>query len=70
MRESHMNPEEALLAADDLQTRRAVGIHFGTFDLSDEPLDEPPKRFKAGAKNAQIGESGAWVLDIGETRQF
>ncbi|MDB4068933.1 MBL fold metallo-hydrolase [Pseudomonadales bacterium] len=70
MRESHMNPEEALLAADDLQASQAVGIHFGTFDLSDEPLDEPPRRFKAGTVDAEIDDADAWVLDIGETRRF
>jgi L-ascorbate metabolism protein UlaG (beta-lactamase superfamily) len=41
MRESHMNPEEALQAAIDLRAYRAMAMHFGTFDLSDEPLDEP-----------------------------
>jgi N-acyl-phosphatidylethanolamine-hydrolysing phospholipase D len=70
MRESHMNPEEALNAAVDLQARRAVAMHFGTFDLSDEPLDEPPRRFRQAAENSSLGASGAWVLDIGETREF
>jgi N-acyl-phosphatidylethanolamine-hydrolysing phospholipase D len=70
MRESHMNPEEALNAALDLRARSAVAMHFGTFDLSDEPLDEPPRRFMQAAENSSIGTDGAWVLDIGETRAF
>lgn len=70
MRESHMNPEEALTAADDLRARRAVAVHFGTFDLSDEPLAEPPQRFLKGAASTNFGVLGAWVLNIGETRQF
>lgn len=70
MRESHMNPEEAVRAAQDLQARRAIAIHFGTFDLSDEPLAEPPQRFKAAARETELGEEGAWVLDIGETLEF
>ena len=70
MRESHMNPEEAIRAALDLQARAAVAMHFGTFDLSDEPLTEPPLRFSAAAKQSELGETGAWVLDIGETREF
>lgn len=70
MRESHMNPEEALLAAIDLQAKRAVAIHFGTFDLSDEPLAEPPLRFRDAARNSELGEESAWVLGIGETREF
>jgi len=70
MRESHMNPEEALLAAIDLRASRAVAIHFGTFDLSDEPLAEPPLRFNNAARNSELGEEAAWVLNIGETREF
>ena len=48
----HMNPEEAVRAALDLEARRVVAMHFGTFDLSDEPLDEPPRRFLAEARRA------------------
>ncbi|MDG2271863.1 MAG: MBL fold metallo-hydrolase, partial [Halioglobus sp.] len=70
MRESHMNPEEALHAAIDLRAVQAVAIHFGTFDLSDEPLAEPPLRFSDAAKNSAMGAKAAWILDIGETRHF
>jgi N-acyl-phosphatidylethanolamine-hydrolysing phospholipase D len=38
----HMNPAEAVLAAREARCRRAVGMHWGTFMLSDEPLGEPP----------------------------
>lgn len=70
MRDSHMNPEEALRAALDLAAEKAIAIHFGTFDLSDEPLDEPPRRFLEAAAASRFGLHGAWVLKIGETRQF
>jgi N-acyl-phosphatidylethanolamine-hydrolysing phospholipase D len=70
MRESHMNPEEAVRAAQDLRAERTVAIHFGTFDLSDEPLDEPPRRFREAAVDTELGNAGAWVLNIGETREF
>jgi N-acyl-phosphatidylethanolamine-hydrolysing phospholipase D len=70
MHSSHMNPEEALQAAIELRARRAVAIHFGTFDLSDEPLNEPPLRFKTAAQQSELDESSAWVLNIGETRKF
>jgi len=70
MSESHMNPEEAVKAVLDLQAKRAVAMHFGTFDLSDEPLDEPPRRFKLAAKDGALGDENAWVLKVGETRRF
>ena len=70
MKPSHLNPEEAVQAALDLHASKAVAIHYGTFDLSDEPLDEPPRRFVAAASNSSLGEGGAWVLRIGETREF
>jgi len=47
-----------------------VAMHYGTFNLSDEPLAEPPARFKAAAENTPLADSHSWVLDIGETRKF
>ena len=70
MRESHMNPEEAAQASIDLRARRGIGIHFGTFHLSDEPQDEPPRRFREAFAAGPLGEQGGWVLKIGETREF
>jgi N-acyl-phosphatidylethanolamine-hydrolysing phospholipase D len=70
MRESHMNPEEAIQAAVDLAARRSVAMHFGTFDLSDEPLDEPPRRFLEAAAASDLGAQRAWVLRVGEVREF
>jgi N-acyl-phosphatidylethanolamine-hydrolysing phospholipase D len=70
MRPFHLDPEEAVRAGRDLGARRVLGIHFGTFDLSDEPLDEPPRRFRAAAEAAGYPASDAWILAIGETRSF
>jgi N-acyl-phosphatidylethanolamine-hydrolysing phospholipase D len=63
-----MDPEEAVRAALDLRARRVIGMHFGTFDLADEPLDEPPRRFLAEA--ATRGLEDASVMRVGETRTF
>jgi hypothetical protein len=57
-------------AATDLRAVRAVAIHYGTFDLSDEPLSEPPLRFKEAAGDSSLGDGAAWTLNIGETREF
>ena len=70
MRFTHMNPEESVESAIDLRAERALAIHFGTFDLSDEPVDEPPHRFLDAARKSGLGEDAAWVIRIGETRAF
>jgi len=70
MKASHMNPEEAVRAALDLAATRALAMHYGTFDLSDEPLHEPPTRFRKAAAQTRLGDGDAWLLKIGETRKF
>lgn len=66
----HLNPEQAVQAALDLRARRTLAIHFGTFDLTEEPIDEPPQRFSAAAKAAGFTADEAWILRIGESRPF
>jgi L-ascorbate metabolism protein UlaG (beta-lactamase superfamily) len=43
MRELHMNPEDALRAFRELGAARMIPTHWGGFDLTDEPADEPPR---------------------------
>ncbi len=43
MRYQHIDPAEAVRAAQALRARELVGMHWGTFVLTDEPLDEPPR---------------------------
>jgi N-acyl-phosphatidylethanolamine-hydrolysing phospholipase D len=69
MQSSHMDPEQAVQATLDIKASKAVAIHFGTFDLADEPINEPPIRFKQAAQEA-LGQKNSWVLAIGETREF
>lgn len=46
MKSLHMNPEEAVQALIDARCRRSVAMHWGTFRLTDEPMGEPPIRFR------------------------
>ena len=41
MKENHLNPQEAFDAFIQLKAKRMIPMHYGTFDLTDEPLDEP-----------------------------
>jgi len=43
MRDAHMHPSEALKLHQKLQVKKSLGIHWGSFALSEEPLDEPPR---------------------------
>ena len=43
MRDSHVNPDEALQVHLDLGAKRSLGVHWGTFPMTDEPLDQPPR---------------------------
>jgi N-acyl-phosphatidylethanolamine-hydrolysing phospholipase D len=70
MRFVHLDPHEAVRAGLDLGARHVVAMHWGTFDLTDEPLDEPPRRFRAAAAAANLGPEWAWVLAVGETRRW
>ena len=70
MRFTDTTPEEAVQAFEDLRGRILLGIHWGTFDLSEEPLGEPPERMLAEASRRGIPPERAWILKIGETRYW
>ena len=60
----------ALQASRDIGAKRIVPIHFGTFDLSDESPDEPPRRLLDAAAAGGMPREDVYLLKIGETRQF
>ena len=68
MRAVHVNPEEAVRVARDVNARRIVAMHWGTIQLTEEPPFEPPDRFRAAARAAGYRDDQAWVMRIGETR--
>lgn len=67
MRYLHMNPEEAVAAFRALNARLMVPIHWGTFKLTDEAMDEPPIRARAAWDAADLPPSGYRQLAHGET---
>lgn len=70
MSPQHMNPEEAAQAWEILGARVFVAMHWGTFKLTDEPLDEPPERIRAWFDERGHASDRLWVFDIGETRRL
>ena len=49
-REVHMNPEQAVQAFIELGAKMLIPMHYGTFRLGFEPLDEPPARLRKAAR--------------------
>ncbi len=62
----HTNPEEALEIAKNLKSKKVIGMHWGTFVLSLEPIMEPPVRFKSNAEKYGFKKNDAIILKIGE----
>jgi L-ascorbate metabolism protein UlaG (beta-lactamase superfamily) len=62
----HTSPEEAVRAFVETGARWMVPMHYGTFRLGREPMEEPVKRLRSEA--ARLGIAGSVrVLDEGET---
>ena len=75
MRYVHMTPEEAVRAFEELcqgnvDASAFVGIHWGTFRIADDALDEPPRRVRAEWAAARFPAERLILLGHGETRRF
>ena len=66
----HTTPEEALKVAQDLRSKKVIGMHWGTFVLSLEPIMEPPKRFKDNAEEFSFKKEDAIVFKVGEFKKM
>ncbi|MGI8499253.1 MAG: MBL fold metallo-hydrolase [Gemmatimonadaceae bacterium] len=75
MRSVHMDADEALSAYNDVRAAHPVSrpamlpIHWGTFKLTDEPMDEPPRRLRDAWQRAALDTGRLWLLKHGETRR-
>ncbi len=61
----HMNPEEAVQAALDMEAEHVLPVHWGAFDLADDPFSEAPARLQTAAAARGISER-LHVLAVGE----
>jgi len=67
MKEHHMNPEDAVMAHKDLGAKKSIGMHFGTFQLTDEGIDAPIDALKEARQKYGLADENFITLDIGES---
>lgn len=70
MKNQHVDPAESIKIHHDLHARKSIAIHWGTFELTDEPLDQPPALLAQELKNASMSADQFVVLKHGETLKF
>ncbi len=66
MRDNHIDPEEAVRIFQMCGARHGLAHHWGTFQLTDEPFDEPPRKLRAALKDAGVPDEKFRVLKPGE----
>ena len=70
MRTQHIDPAEAVQVMLDVNAASAIGIHWGTFPLSDETIDEPPRELATALAARGLPADRFTVLRHGETRVY
>jgi hypothetical protein len=69
-----MNPEDCMRAVDQLLTGQSgkrlimAAAHWGTFKLTDEPMDEPPAKMREQWRASGLESNDLWIMRHGETR--
>ena len=67
MRDVHMNPAEAVQAHLDFESHRSIGMHFGTFQLTPEGIDEPLRALAEARTQAGVPDAEFCTLEFGES---
>jgi N-acyl-phosphatidylethanolamine-hydrolysing phospholipase D len=63
----HVNPAEAVQIHQDLRAKRSVGMHWGTFQLTDEPRTAPPVALRNSLDVAKIPSSSFQTMEPGQS---
>jgi L-ascorbate metabolism protein UlaG (beta-lactamase superfamily) len=67
MRTMHMNPAEAVQAHLDLQAKRSLGMHYGTWQLTDEGIDDPLLALAEAREQAAVATACFAAANFGQT---
>jgi len=70
MQPMHINPEEAVQIHLDVGAKQSIGMHWGTFKLTDEPLLEPRQRLEQIATTDRLKNTTFKTIKHGETLQL
>ena len=70
MKTNHVNPPEAIQVAIDLESERNFGMHWGTFQLTDEEIMEPPELLNQALEERGLSEDFFKVLKPGQVVRF
>lgn len=65
MRAQHVSPDEAVRLHRELAVRQSVAIHWGTFELADDSLDQPLTALKRSLLEQDVHEQAFWILKQG-----
>jgi len=70
MSAQHVDPAEAVQIHLDVNAKRSVGVHWGTFELTDESLDQPPIDLADARRAKGVADENFFLLAVGETRKL
>jgi L-ascorbate metabolism protein UlaG (beta-lactamase superfamily) len=67
MKDVHMNPAEAVQAHLDLEAAQSISMHFGTFQLTTEGIDEPLRALEEACRTRNVPPQRFRTLEFGES---
>lgn len=68
MQNMHVNPADAVQLMLDLEAKQTMGVHWGTFLLTQEALDQPPRDLAIALDQRGLAADSVWLMRHGETR--